>query len=116
MLDTVHVRTYRFGLRCDAFYHFRYGLVDTAFQVHRISPGRYVLQSYANDGLRQNGSSCRTVAGFVVRLRSDFLHKLRPHVLVRTSELYFFRHRYTVFGDLRSTEFLFEDHIATFRT
>ena len=113
MLDAFHVRAHLFGLCGDTLYDLGYGLVDTALQVHRVSTGGDVLQTYADDGLCQNGCGSRTVASLVVRLGGYLLNQLCAHVLVRAGQLDFLGHRHAVLGDLRCAKFLLDDHVAT---
>ena len=92
------------------------GLVDTAFEFHRVGTGGHVFQTSVEDGLCQHGGSCGTVTGLVVGLGSDFLHHLSAHVLDGLLQFDFFGYGYTVLGDLRSTEFLVDDDITAFRS
>ena len=106
---------YFFSLFCDVGNNFGNGFVDTAFQIHRVCTGSHVLQTYADNRLSQNGGCRRTVAGIVVCLGSDFLNQLGTHVFKRVGQFDFLGYRYTIFRDVRSAEFLFDNHVTTFR-
>src|SRR3569623_1849167 len=93
-----------------------HGLVDTALQVHRVHAGGHRLQAFAQDGLGQDGGGGGAVTGAVGRLRSDFLHHLRAHVLELVLELALFRDGHAVHGDRRGAEALLEHHVATLGT
>ena len=88
-----------------------HGLVDTTLQVHRVGTSGDILQTYVDDALSQNGSSCGAVTGIVARLRSHALEELCASIL----ELHLFGHGHAVLGDLRSTKLLLDNHVATFR-
>ena len=116
MLDLFELVTNSFRLGSDAFYDFSHRFVNTTFQVHRVGTRRYILQTDTDNRLCQNCCSCRTVTGIVVSLGSNFLNQLSTHVFKRASNFNFFSYRYTVFCNVRSTEFLFDDHITSLRT
>ena len=116
LLDLGEIRTDLLALLLERLHDRRNGLVDTALQVHRVGPGRHVLQADADDRLRQHGCGGRTVARIVVGLRSDFADHLGAHVGESVLQFHLLGHRHTVLGDLRSAEFLVDDHVAAFGT
>ena len=91
-------------------------LVDTTLQVHRIGTGSNVLQAFGYDGLCKDGSGCCTVAGIIASLACYALDELGTCVLKLVLKLHFLSHGNTVLSDLRSTELLLDNYIATFRT
>ena len=115
LFDLVEVIAYHFGLLLDIGYYSSNGFVDTAFEVHRISASRDVLEAYTNDSLCQYGSGGCTVTSLVTGLGSHFFNELRTEVLTRIREFDFFCNGHTVLGYLRRTVFLFDNHITTFR-
>ena len=115
MLNLVIVVTHCFRLAFDRINHFGNSLVDTAFDIHRASTGSHVLQTFGYYSLSQNSSSCSTVTCIVAGLGSNFLYQLCASILICVCQLYFFSYRYTIFRDVGSTEFLFDDNVTTFR-
>ena len=91
------------------------GLVDTALEVHRVGAGGNVLQTHADDGLSQHRSGGRTVTRIVVGLRSDLADHLGAHVGECILELHLLGHSHAVLGNLRRTELLVDNHVATLR-
>src|SRR6185312_9607896 len=63
------------------------GEIDATLQVHRVHAGSNRLRAFANDRLRQHGRGGGAVTGEVGRLRGDFAHHLRAHVLELVFEL-----------------------------
>ena len=57
-----------FSLRFDRFYYLSNSLVDTTFQIHRISTCGNVLQTYAYDSLSQYGSGSSTITCIIASL------------------------------------------------
>ena len=76
LLDLVEVVAYYLSVFLDLGYYCGYGFVNTAFQVQRISAGRYVLQTYIDNSLCQYGCGRGTIAGLVTGLRCHFFHQL----------------------------------------
>ena len=105
----------RLGHGVQRFHGFQDGLVDTAFDVHRVHAGGNGFQAFADDGLREDGGGGGTVAGDVVSLGGDFFHHLRAHVLELVFQLDFLGNRNAVFGDGRRAEGFFEDDVTAFR-
>ena len=115
LLNLVIVVTHCFRLAFDRINHFGNSLVDTAFDIHRASTGSHVLQTFGYDSLSQNSSSCSTITCIITGLGSNFLYQLCAGILICVCQLNFFRYRYTIFRDVGSTEFLFDDNVTTFR-
>ena len=114
LLDLGEVRTDLLALLAKRLHDLRNGLVDTAFQIHRVGAGRHVLQAHADNRLRQHGRGRRTVARIVVGLRSDLLDHLGAHVGESVLQLDLLGHGHAVLGDLRSAEFLVDNDVAAF--
>ncbi len=91
-------------------------LVDTAFQLHRISTGSDILQSRVENSLCQNGCRGGAVTSLIVGLGSHFLNHLSAHVLNGFLQLYLLGHGDTILRDLRSTEFLVDNDVTAFRS
>ncbi len=115
LLDLRVVRAHLLRLLAQRLYDRSHGLVDTALQIHRVGTCRYVLQTDTDDGLCQYRGGRRAVTGIVVGLRGYLLDHLGTHVCKRILQLYLLGYRYTILRDVRSTEFLVDDHIATLR-
>ena len=96
-----------------AFHYSCDSLVDTSFQVHRISACSHVLKADVDDGLSENGGSGGTVTCLVIGLGSDFLDHLGTHIRKPVLEFDFLCDRNTVLCHVRSTELLVDDHVAT---
>ena len=77
------------------------GLVDTAFDGHRVAASRNCLYTFAENCLRQNGGGSGAIAGNIRCLRSHFTNHLGAHILERVLEFNLFCDRNTVFGDGR---------------
>jgi hypothetical protein len=80
-----------------------------------FAAGRHVLQALAEDRLRQHRRRRRAVTRQVARLRRDFLHHLRAHVLDRVAQLDLLRHRDTVLRHRRRAELPVDHHVAALR-
>ena len=104
-----------FSLAFDVLYDFGHGLVDTAFQVHRVRTGSHVLQAHAHNTLRQYGSRGRSVTGIVTRFAGHALDQLRTCVFKRIGQLDLLGYGHTVFRNMRRTEFLFDNDVTSFR-
>jgi len=92
------------------------GCVDPALDLHRVVPGRDHARALAVDRLGEDRGRGRSVTRHVVRLRGDFAHHLGAHVLELVLELDLLGHRHAVLGDLRGTEALLQDDVATLGT
>ena len=68
LFDFVVVCTHLFCLRFDAFHHFAHSLVDTAFEVERISTSSHVFHSFGENGLCEHSSRRCAVACIITRL------------------------------------------------
>ena len=114
LLDFREIAAHLLRLFAQRLYDMRYGLVHTAFQVHRIGTRRNVLQADADKRLCQNGCRSGSVARIVIGFRRHLLYHLRTHIRERVFEFDLFRYRYSVLGNLRRTEFLVDNHVAAF--
>ena len=88
------------------------GKIDAALQVHRVHAGGNRLGAFLDDRSGQHGRGGGAVTGEVGRLRSDFAHHLRAHVLELVFELDFLGDRDTVLGDARGAERFIEHDVA----
>jgi hypothetical protein len=70
------------------------------------------LAALAIDRLGEHGRGRRAVAGDVARLRGDFAHHLRAHVLEAILELDLLGDGHAVLGDGRRTEALLDDDVS----
>ena len=86
--------------------------IDASFEEHRVAAGRDVPQALPHDRPGQHGCRGRAVSGQIVGLAGDFLHELRPHVLVGVFQLDLFGHRDAVLCDGGRTPFLLKHDIA----
>ena len=68
LLYLCHVLTDFLSLLLQVSHNCLYGLVDTAFQVHRVGACGHVLQTYADNLLSEDCSGSGTVTGLVVGL------------------------------------------------
>ena len=116
LLDLVEIVTYNDCVLLDFCHYGGNGFVNTAFEIERVSAGGHVLQTYAYDGLCQNGCGRCTVTCLVTGLRGNLLDKLCTYVLCCILERHFFRYRHTVFCNVRSTVLSVNNDIATLRT
>ena len=89
-------------------------LVDAALNADGVRACGDELQAFAINRFCENRRRRGAVTGVVAGLARDFANHLGTHVFVRIFEFDFFRHRHTVFGDRRRTEFFVEDDVATF--
>ena len=79
------------------------GLVDAALDFHRVVTRGDELRALAEDRLREHGRGGGAVAGDVARLRGDFAHHLRAHVLELVLELDLLGDGDAVLGDRRAS-------------
>ena len=91
------------------------GLVDPALDGERVAAGGDVLQTFADNGLRQNGGGRGAVTGDVVGLGGDFANELRAHVLELVFDLDLFGDGHAVVDEGRGAELLFENDVAAAR-
>ena len=68
-----------------------------------------------NHGLCQQRSRSRTVTSDIVGLGRNFFNELCAHVFERIFEFNVAGNRYTIVGDGRCAEFLFEHYVTAFR-
>ncbi len=91
---------------------FRNSKVDAALQVHRIHPGGDIFGAFLDDRRSEHGRGRGAVAGSVARLRGDFAHHLRAHVLELVLKLDFLGDGHPVLGDAGRAERLVEHDVA----
>ena len=115
LFNLVVVIAYSFSLSFNRFYYFSHSLVDTTFQIHWVCTCSNVLQTNTNDSLSQNSCSSCTITGIIASFRSNRFNQLCTCVLESIRQFDFFCYSHTVFSDVRSTEFLFDDNITSFR-
>ena len=89
---------------------------DTFFQNHRVSAGSNVAHTFVNHSLCQNGSSGSAVTGNIVGFDGYFFNQLCAHVFKRIFQFDVAGNGYTVIGDGRCAEFLFQYNVTAFRT
>src|SRR5581483_9718695 len=87
--------------------------VEAALEVHRVHTGRHRLGAFLDDGLSENGSSCRAVAGEIVGLGRHLAHHLRAHILELVVELDLLGDGDAVLGDAGRTERLLDNDVAS---
>jgi len=73
----------------DGFRNSLGGSFDTALQQHRVGAGSQVLETFADNRVRENGGSGGAIASDIVGLGGSFLEQLSTHVLIRVLELDF---------------------------
>ena len=103
------------GLRLEVVDDPADGRLDAALERHRVGAGGDVLQTLADDRLRQHGRRRRAVARDVVRRRRDLAHELRALVLEDVLDLDLARDRDAVVRDRRRAELLVEHDVAALR-
>ena len=113
ILDLGVVVTNLLRLSLDTVNYSSHGLVDTTLQVHWVGTCGNILETYANHGLGKNSSGSCTITSLVAGLGGNILDELCAHVLEWILELNLLGNGNTVLGDLRSTELLVNDHVAT---
>ena len=89
---------------------------DTFFQNHRVSAGSNVAHAFVNHSLCQNGSSGGAVTGNIVGFDGYFFNQLCAHIFKRIFQFDVAGNGYTVIGDGRCAEFLFQNNVTAFRT
>ena len=73
------------------------------------------LQAFAIDRVSENGRGCGSVSSDVRGLGSHFLNHLSAHIL-EALKLDLLSNRYTIFGNSRSAEALFDNNDTTLRS
>src|SRR5690606_25995873 len=116
LLDFLIVVADSFRLTFQVLYDGRGSLVNTPLQIHGISSGSHVLQTFTDDGLSKNRGRGGTVTSHIRCFGGYFLYHLGTQIFNGVLEINFLGHRNTVFGDGWSTEFLFDDYVTTLRT
>src|SRR5262249_9405667 len=91
-----------------------HGLVDAAFQVHRIVAGGHDLGALGVDRTGEDGRGGGAVAGDVGGFAGHLFDHLRAHVLELVFELDFLGDGDAVFGDVWRAEGFFEYDVAAF--
>ena len=89
---------------------------DTFFQDHGVGAGHYVLHTFADHGLGQQGGGGGTVAGYVVGLGGNFFHQLGAHVFKGVFQFNITGDGHAVIDDGGGTKFLFQYYVAAFRS
>ncbi len=101
------------GLLKNGFVGNGHGLCNTIAQGDGADAGGDVLQAFGEDCGSQHRGGGGAVAGHVVGLVGHFEHELGAHVLEGIIEFDLFGDRDTVLGDVRSTEGLLKDDVAS---
>jgi len=91
-------------------------LVDTTLDIHWICTSGNVLQTFSNDRLGQNCCGGSSITSNICCFGSHFLNHLSTHVFDGIFQFDLFGNGYTVFGNGRSTEFLFDNYVTSFGT
>src|SRR4051812_37081035 len=103
------------GLRLDVLDDLVDGLLDAALEAERVGAGGDVLQTLADDRLREDRGGRRGVAGDVVGRRGDLADELGALVLEDVLDLDLAGDGDAVVRDRGSTELLVEDDVAAAR-
>src|SRR5271170_3255563 len=90
-----------------------HGLVDAAFESHRIGACGNCLHSLAIDCLGQHRRSRGAVPGHIRGLRSYFAHHLCAHVFQCVPQFDLFGHRHAILGDGGRSELFLDHDVAT---
>ncbi|GAK50203.1 hypothetical protein U14_01430 [Candidatus Moduliflexus flocculans] len=90
------------------------GLVNAAFQIHRVGARRDIFAAFAENRLRQHGRRRRAIARDIAGFAGDFVHEARAHVFERIRQFDFFGDGHAVFGAGGSAEFFVNHHVAAF--
>ena len=98
------------------FYHCVNSGFDTFFQNHGVRAGHYVLHAFPDHSLSQQGCGSGAIAGYVVGLGSNFFYQLGAHVFKGVFQFNVTGDGHAVIDDGGRTEFLFQHHIAAFRS
>ena len=91
-----------------------HSLADAALDADRVGAGGDVLQTLAEDRLRQDSGGGRAVARVVAGLAGDFADHLGAHIFTRVFQFDFLGDGDTVFGHRRRAVFLVEHDVAAF--
>ena len=92
------------------------GLVDAAFQVHRVHAGGHRLEALADHGLGQHGRGGGAVTGHVAGLGGDLLDHLGAHVLELVLQFDLLGDGHAVLGHGRGAEGFLQHHVAALGT
>ncbi len=104
----------RLGDLLQFFNGYLHRFVDPSAQSNWASACSYVLQTFANQGLRQNRCCRRSVTSYIIGLRRHFLHELCAHVLEGIFQFDFLSDGNAVIRNQRAAEFLLQYYVATF--
>ena len=105
----------RLGQGLDLVHEGGHAALDAPLEAHRVGAGGDVLESLADDGLRQHDAGGGAVTGDVVRLGRDLFEHLGAHVLVGLLELDVAGDGDAVIGHGRCAELLVEHGIPAAR-
>ena len=115
LLDLVVVVAHLLALSGNALYDLADGFVDAALEIHGVCTCGDVLQTLADNSLSEYGSGGGAITCIVARLGGNALHELCTGILECIGKLNLLGNGHAVLGDLRSTEFLLNNYITTFR-
>ena len=97
----------------DGFRNSLGGSFDTALQQHGVGAGSQVLETFADNRVRENGGSGGAIASDIVGLGGSFLQELGAHVLIGVFEFDFFCNGHAVMRDGGGTVFAVQGNIAS---
>src|SRR5690606_24736794 len=95
-------------------YDLSHGLVDAAFQVHRVKAGRHIARALLDDGLGQHSGGAGAVASHVCRLGGGLLHDLGTHVFELVFEFDLLGDADAVLGDGGCAETAVQQYVPAF--
>ena len=116
--DGGHVADLSFGgdanrLLEDGFRNSLGGSFDPTLQQHGVGAGSQVLETFADNRVRENGGSGGAIASDIVGLGGSFLQELGAHVLIGVFEFDFFCNGHAVMRDGGGTVFAVQGNIAS---
>ena len=88
-------------------------LVDSTLEGHRVRARSHVTQSFAHQGLSQNGRGRGSITGDVVSLLGNFLDQFGADLLEGVFEFDFLGDGNTIVGDRGGAPLLFQHNVAT---
>ncbi|CAB4796351.1 unannotated protein [freshwater metagenome] len=88
-------------------------LVDSTLEGHRVRTRSHVTQTFAHQGLSQNGRGRGSVTGNVVGLLGNFLDQFGTDLLEGIFEFDFLGDGDTIVGDRGGAPLLFQHNVAT---
>ena len=116
LFNLVVVVVHLFSILLDIINNSIHSLVNTTFQIHRISTSCYILQTFIYDSLCQNCCSCCSITSIITSLRSNALYQLGTRILEVIFKFNFLSYGYTILGNLWSTKLLLNHNVTSFRT